>query len=312
MRHGLFAPLSPFFKLVIIILLVLIGSILASTFSLLLAQVIFEVDIFSLESMEQNIPFMQAMQIMQSIMIFIIPSAAAAYLLYEQSEVIIPGEGKYDTKPFILLIILAFTAIFVSQGFIAWTAWLNQSLQLPETWAVVSEWIKAAEDQAMHLTKIMLQTSSWQHSLITIFMIAVLPAIGEEWLFRGLIQKELGKAFKNIHLAIFVTAIIFSAVHMQFLTFLPRLVLGIILGYLMVFSRNIWIPIAAHFFNNFLAVALFWYYSQSNNENLALESPTENPMDIGVFISLIILVGILFAIKQIGRYNSRNSDESIH
>ncbi len=305
MQQGLFAHLPPFFKLVTIIILVLIGSLLTSLITMLAAQPLFNVDVFSMESMQSNIPFMQAMQIIQSIMVFILPCSIGTILLYNNSKTIIPGQGRYDRITLFLLLSIAFAVIFFSQGFIGWTAWMNQQLQLPESWRAISEWIKSTEDQAMQLTKIMLQTSTWQSILITVFMIAILPAIGEEWLFRGLIQKELAKAM-NVHVAIFITAVLFSAIHLQFLTFLPRVVLGLMLGYMMVFTRNLWVPIAAHFFNNFLAVALYWYYGQSNNEELALETPQESPLVLSVMISFVLMLGLIMLTRYISKHKDLN------
>src|SRR5207344_1198984 len=89
---------------------------------------------------------------------------------------------------------------------------------------------------------------------INLFIIAFLPALGEELFFRGMMQKLFSQLTKNNHLAIIITSIIFSAIHLQFYGFLPRMVLGIFLGYLLVWSGSLWLPILAHFVNNASAV----------------------------------------------------------
>jgi membrane protease YdiL (CAAX protease family) len=89
-------------------------------------------------------------------------------------------------------------------------------------------------------------------------VIALIPAIGEELLFRGVIQ---GSIFKNtnIHVAVLLTSIIFSAFHLQFYGFLPRMVLGILLGYSLAWSGSLWLPVLIHFINNGAAVVFAWF-----------------------------------------------------
>ncbi|MDP4687503.1 MAG: CPBP family intramembrane metalloprotease [Salibacteraceae bacterium] len=95
--------------------------------------------------------------------------------------------------------------------------------------------------------------------IINLLVIAVFPAISEELFFRGFLQNTLLKMGRNHHVAIWVTAFIFSAIHMQFLGFFPRLILGAVLGYSAMYSRSLIVPIIGHFVNNGLAVVLTYY-----------------------------------------------------
>jgi len=90
--------------------------------------------------------------------------------------------------------------------------------------------------------------------LFNIFMIAIVAAIGEELIFRGVIQKIFARWTGNIHLAIIITGFLFSLIHLQFYGFFPRWLLGVMFGYLMVWSGTLWLPIFAHFVNNAVAV----------------------------------------------------------
>ena len=90
-------------------------------------------------------------------------------------------------------------------------------------------------------------------------VIAIIPAVGEELLFRGVIQKLFLKWNGKVHLSVWLTAFVFSAVHMQFLGFFPRLILGAVLGYMLVWSGSLWLPIVAHFTNNAFAVLLTYF-----------------------------------------------------
>lgn len=297
MKQGYFKDLSSHNKLIVTLLFVVCGLIIGSIFTLLIGQYIFHIDLSVEGALKENVSFLRGAQIFQSICIFILPSALATYLLYSNNKTILPGQGKSS----VILIFLAVLVIFFSQAFITWTGWLNQQLSLPVALEFITSWIQNKELEAKELTDLMLQSSSITQLVITVFMLCVLPAIGEEWLFRGLIQKELASVFRNAHIAVFITAFVFSAIHLQFLSFLPRFALGIILGYLMVFSRNIWLPIIAHFFNNLMAVILYSYYQNNTSDNSIFEIPSENPFGIMVVVSGILIVGILYLVRQMGR-----------
>jgi membrane protease YdiL (CAAX protease family) len=166
-------------------------------------------------------------------------------------------------------------------------------LKLPEALSGIEEWMRKTEDSAELITNLFLNVNGVGALLINIFMIAVIPAVGEEFLFRGVLQKQFKLWFGNIHVAIFVAAFLFSAMHMQFFGFIPRLVLGLILGYLYYFSKNLWIPIIVHFFNN--AIAVIIYYLNHNkiisSDIDKLGSNTEEYfLIIGSFIFTVILL----------------------
>ena len=122
--------------------------------------------------------------------------------------------------------------------------------------------MKASEEQAAALTEAFLKMSTPGELIFNLFMIALIPAIGEELLFRGIVQNIFSRWLKNNHAAVWFTAILFSAMHMQFYGFIPRLMLGAMLGYLLVWSGNLWWPIIAHFVNNAAAV-IFSYLFQN-------------------------------------------------
>jgi membrane protease YdiL (CAAX protease family) len=86
--------------------------------------------------------------------------------------------------------------------------------------------------------------------MLNVFVVAVMPSIGEELIFRGVIQKVFSNIFRSGHLAIWMTAFVFSAIHFQFYGFIPRFILGLIFGYLFFWSGKLWLPIITHFVNN--------------------------------------------------------------
>lgn len=116
--------------------------------------------------------------------------------------------------------------------------------------------MQETETKAMDLTEAFLSIDSWGEFIFNIVMIAMLPSIGEELLFRGLLQRLFNDWFKNIHFAIILAGFLFGAMHLQFFGILPRMVLGVLFGYLFYWSGSLWIPIFAHFLNNGVAVTI--------------------------------------------------------
>lgn len=143
--------------------------------------------------------------------------------------------------------------VVVSAPWITWLYEWNRAISL-SPFDSVETWLKQAEERAENLMGVFLRDSSAGGILSNIFIVCVLPAIGEELLFRGVFQKIFRDWTGNAHLSIFITSVLFSALHLQFFGFFPRLALGMLFGYLYHFSGNLWLPVAAHFANNSLAL----------------------------------------------------------
>jgi len=135
--------------------------------------------------------------------------------------------------------------------------------------------------------------------LLNLLVIAVLPAIGEELLFRGIVQQQLQRALRRPAVAIWLTAIIFSAIHMQFAGFIPRLILGATLGYLFFWTKNLWMPILAHFATNAVQV-IAQYVSGGKLSQAELEKPDVTDWLLGI-LSLILTVGIGYYLWRMKR-----------
>jgi len=153
-------------------------------------------------------------------------------------------------------VIFGFMVLIVSLPFINWLVHINSAMHLPEFLSGVERWMRGAEENAAKLTDAFLATSSWGGLMFNLLMIAVLAAVGEELIFRGILVRLFRDWTRNVHLAVFIPALLFSALHLQFYGFFGRLVLGVILGYLFVWSGSLWVPIIVHFLNNSMAVIL--------------------------------------------------------
>jgi membrane protease YdiL (CAAX protease family) len=184
---------------------------------------------------------------------------------------------------FVMIIFMAVNSVFVE-----WNAEFN----FPDFAQGFENWARSREDSAAELTKFLTDFGSRGELLLAFFVIAVLPAIGEELVFRGLIQQELYRGTKNIHVAIWVSAVLFSAIHFQFFGFVPRLLLGALFGYLYYWSGNLSLAILAHFVNNGVSVLALYLYQQGTFD-FDIESSESLPAPV-VILSGVITAGLLY------------------
>jgi membrane protease YdiL (CAAX protease family) len=202
------------------------------------------------------------------------------------------SEDKPTKQAWFLTFLLVLIFIPVNSKFIEW----NAALTLPEALSGLETWMREKEDQLAVLTRFLTDYDDLSQLLIALFVVALLPALGEETLFRGIIQKKLSQQSGNIHMAIWVSAAIFSAIHFQFYGFLPRLMLGAVFGYLYYWSGSLWISVFAHFVNNgFVLVMMYLYNIKVLKMNI--EEVKTLPL-VTVLFSLVFTAVILFVIRK--------------
>lgn len=194
-------------------------------------------------------------QFCQQFSIFIIPSLIIIYLIRGENENLLGMNRSPGIISVLLVIILALLIIPVT----SFTGILNSKMNLPGWLSGVQEWMRTKEDDASDITQLLIVSSDFGSMALNTIILAVVPAFGEELLFRGVLQKLLIRIFRSGHAGIWITSIIFSTIHLQFFGFLPRLILGLSFGYLFYWSRNLWMPVIAHFANNAVPVIMLYY-----------------------------------------------------
>lgn len=223
------------------------GLLIATILTLAIGQ--------SIGNME-SLDFMKAMQVVQVVFIFLIPSLLCAYLFHKSAPRFLKINRSIDVK-FLLLSILL---IFAIQPLIAFTGYYNSQLTLPESLSGLEAVMKSIEEQTQLLIERMLTTNSIIILLVNLFVIAITAGITEEFFFRGSMQQTIKKICKNGHVAVWITAFIFSFIHFQFYGFVPRLLLGALLGYIFLWSGNLWIAVIVHAINNTIGVLTFHFF----------------------------------------------------
>ncbi|WP_341227867.1 CPBP family intramembrane glutamic endopeptidase [uncultured Arcticibacterium sp.] len=197
-------------------------------------------------------------------------------------------------KPAVFFLVILTQLCFLP--FNGWLQEMNEGMKFPEALSGLESFFKTMEDSLAEVTEYLTTFDSFIKMLVGFIVIAVVAGVGEEFIFRGLIQRKLYKGLKNPHLAIWVAAFIFSAIHMQFYGFLPRLMLGALFGYFYFWTGNIWVPIVAHIFNNGFAVVMF-YLSHTGAISTDLEELETFPMP-AVIASLVLTGGLIWYFRK--------------
>lgn len=287
--------------------------ILASFLFFLLVSMVIAIPLFGLDSMmtipsindlsdPESIRVLKYFQVVQSIGLFLVPPFILAWLFHGQIiTYLYLDKSTTSTSLFLTVVLVIFSLPLIN--FIA--GW-NAQMELPEWLFSLEQWMRNAEDNATELTEAFLQTDTTGGLLFNLFMIAFIPAVGEELLFRGVIQRIFTTWTKNHHWGIWISAILFSALHIQFYGFIPRLLLGVLFGYLLVWSGSMWLPVAAHFFNNGFAVTAMFLINKNiiNQEVEEIGSTAESYY--AAALSLAVTALVLWLIKKDNRNNLRS------
>lgn len=203
----------------------------------------------------------------------------------------------------LITIVMVVSFMFVNTFFIDW----NANISFPEFMKGFESWAMHKEEELKRITEFLTRFDSIEQFLLGFLVIAILPAIGEELIFRGILQNKLHVYLKNIHSAIWVSAILFSAFHIQFYGFIPRLLLGGLFGYMYAWSRNLWYPIIGHFINNGFTIVMIYLY-QVGSINVNIEEEEVYPYSvIAVFAVICIYMMISFR-KKVKFHPAENYD----
>ncbi|TGD78564.1 CPBP family intramembrane glutamic endopeptidase [Hymenobacter wooponensis] len=194
--------------------------------------------------------------------------------------------------------LVAMALIIISLPFMSGLIDWNTHAHFP---AFMHDWevkAKAMEDKAQVITRFLTRFTSPTRFLVAVLVVAVVPAVSEELFFRGVVQRNLVQWFNSRHVGIWLAAAIFSAIHFQFFGFVPRFVLGLVLGYLYEWSGNILVPMAAHFTQNaFQLVLLYVQQRQWSTTAFDPDSTDALPWPL-MLLSLVVCVGLLWLLRR--------------
>lgn len=191
---------------------------------------------------------------LQDVLAFIVPAIAAMAIFYRRPL----HTMCLDRSPGWTAILVIILFEIVSMPAMNWLVNINEAMSLPAWMSGVEQWMRESEDAAMETTRQLLNTHSVGELLACLLVVGFMAGLSEELLFRGAMLRTMQDSRLAPHAIVWIVAIIFSAIHVQFYGFFPRMLLGAWLGYLFVWTRSLWAPIIAHTLNN-SAVVIFTY-----------------------------------------------------
>lgn len=284
------------------------------------------IGIWALAGGGQSVAALKWLQVGQTLGVFVLPPILCAFLWYKQNWKTALGlsaqrsfsdsdptaqrsfsdsslSTKWSASAAVLLIILA------SPGISLLSYW-NQSITFPPCLAELESSLRAMEDEAADLILLFAKADNVEILIVNLFVMAILPAFGEELTFRGLLFSFFKKENKlstnkldgfsklptlNSTLIIWISAIIFSAVHMQFFGFIPRMLLGALFGYVYLWSGSLWLPIIMHATNNAFAVIMYNVFDWCGKNPATLDTfGTGDTLWVGILSLVLTAVGIYF------------------
>lgn len=296
-QESLVSDKPPLTSLFLILAVVFIGFVVVGPMvGFAIAMPFYEGDFlsdFAHGTLNQNsfVPLMTVQGVTSFIGLILLPMAYIRYT--ENKEINLFFKGENNLYLSILLICLIVVTFVITISPIA--EW-NLTLEFPENLKTLGDWFRVQEDKAAEMTALMTKFDSFGRFLLGLLVIAVFAAIGEEFVFRGLIQNEVWRGSGNIHSAIWISAILFSSFHLQFFGFLPRLLLGVLFGYLYYWSGNLLIPMIAHFFNNGFSLTMI-YLQSTGVSNIDMEDETSAPFSF-VAVCAVAVFALLYFFKR--------------
>lgn len=218
------------------------------------------------------------------------------FFQYLQKDLSYEPIFRFPTKK---LTLISIGILFLSLPWISALADWNKALPISEWFPNVGPKMEEMEKLSGTIIQMFLTWDNPEIIIISILFISVIPAIGEEIIFRGAMQQELLHWFRNPHIAIWITAFVFSFIHFQFFGFFPRFLLGALFGYVAYWTGSIWSSILLHFLNNFLTLIWLVLYHQK-----ATDLNPESTEYIPVYITVVAVVGTAYLLTLL--YKNKN------
>ena len=301
---GIYAGKPAVVQLTVLLLLVLAGAVFSSLFAmclLFLAHVPYA-------EISRHADMMRVLQLLSAIGTFLLPAWGLAWLCSDDPKGFLSAGkradargGRFANRSYGIVLV---SVMLLSPAITLVGLW-NKQMELPAFMAPVENWMRAQEEAAEAVTSILLAGEGITTLLFNLIVIAAAAGITEEFLFRGALQRVIGRWTHNHHIAIWSTAAAFSAFHMQFFGFLPRMLLGAYFGYLLYWSRNIWLPVFAHFVNNAFAVISLSNAQLKDNEFITGDLSTDHLLPY-TLVAIAALFAFAYCCREVKRVRSRN------
>lgn len=242
---------------------------------------------------------MRILAMAQDIFVFIIPALLTAVMVTRMPASLLAVDRRPDLTMTLLLLATFIASIPAMNAVIVW----NESIHFPESMKDIEEYLRASEISASEGVRTILGGSTVGDLVMGILITGIAAGFSEELYFRGALQRLLHCGGFNSHAAIWTAALVFSAIHMQFFGFVPRMLLGAFFGYALLWSGSLWLAIGAHILNNCIYVVTYHFSSAADSAAGATTSPA--PHWALVSVSVILTAIGLFLMHRRYQAGSR-------
>lgn len=285
----------PFTSLLILLFMALLGAVLFTALAMMVGYFIYKPQSLTDISVQtSNIGFQKIILGFSSVGMFVFPALLFSYNEKKNGVEYL----ELERFPRVFLVLLSIAVMFFATPFLEWTMLVNEQMKLPAFLHDLEVWMRNKEDQLAATTRALLVMEDIPALFINVLLIAVIPAVGEEFTFRGCVQRIFSRWMANYHLGIWVAAIIFSTIHFQFYGFIPRMLLGALFGYMFVWTKSIWVPVAAHFYNN-ASVVIAAFSMQKQGKSLDKLTEPQTFEWHFVVLSVVLSAVLLWALRKI-------------
>lgn len=298
MKESLVSDRNPLVSILFILLVILIGFLFIGPIVGLAVSSLFYEGNLLVDIQQANpdpkivLPLMVTQGITSLLGLIVLP---VLYLKFIEHRSLVPFFKQESDwlKTIGMIVLLGLCFVIAISPIVEW----NMKVEFSGLLEGFGNWAREQEDKLMEMTKLITGFTSASDFTIGLIVIAILPGIGEELVFRGLIQNELYRSSKNIHAAIWASAILFSAIHMQFFGFIPRMLLGAVFGYLYYWSGNLFVPMIAHFFHNGFTLTMIYLYNLKV-VNVNIDSEESAPIPLVATCAIFTFALLYFLRKQ--------------
>lgn len=273
--------------LFILIALMGLGFMVGGGFSILAWKMMTGQPMMQMQASMSDPAFVNEVRVVQTLIamfMFFIPGILAAFILNRRPFQFLGFGVKLNWKTTALGMAIMIVTIFLAGSL----ATLNE--MLPAS-AELTSYFKGLEQSYMKQVEVMSQMNGIHDLLITLVVMAAVPAIFEEVFFRGGFQNMMHRSTGNLWVSVIITSILFSAIHFSFYGFFARTALGIVLGLLYAYSKNLWMPVIAHFLNNAIAVVQVYLLRL---EGKSVEAAMDDKYPVWWGVIAIVVVVFLF------------------
>jgi uncharacterized protein len=237
-----------------------------------------------------NINAVKVIQVVSTVIVFFIPAVVTARIASAKPFQRLGFFGGVKINRAVVAVLLMLCAV----PLVGFLAEVNKAIPIT---ASMKKLFDGLESQYAEQVKLIATFKTPVDYILALFIIALFPALVEEVFFRGAMQSIFMRWFKIPWLVIFITGLIFSAIHFSWYGFIPRMALGMVLGYIFYYTGNLWYSIIAHFFNNALMITiLYWQYLK--DKKIDMEVGDSAPWWAGI-TSAAVVIGLFYLLKKI-------------